>query len=125
MTGQTVGDYRVIKRLENAKRGDARWECECALCGEKSVKTTYILLRFREHVDCPEKEKLPDPRCKSCFYWRYLDPANVGIKACHYCWETGHARKRDEAGCYEFLGKGGKSNGNVEELNEGHYPEIP
>lgn len=36
MTGQTVGEWTVIKRVENGKNGSARWLCRCT-CGKERI----------------------------------------------------------------------------------------
>ena len=39
MTGQTVGNWKVIRRGPNTKNGRAQWECKCLLCN-KTIKFT-------------------------------------------------------------------------------------
>lgn len=102
LTGQTVGDFYVVERLENSKRGDARWKLRCTKCGAETVKYTTYLYKFDRH-SCGKKYKTPDNRCSRCEYWRLLDNAHPrGMKCCHYILDTGMSRKRDGRNCYEF-----------------------
>ena len=47
LTGQTLGNFKVIKRLDNDKQGHAQWLCTCMLCGNEVVQKTANLTKNR------------------------------------------------------------------------------
>ena len=59
MTGWVVGDWDVLERAENTKRGEARWKCRCRLCGtEKVVTGTNLRGGQSKSCGCQKMQKM-------------------------------------------------------------------
>ena len=52
MTGQTVGNWKVIRRGPNTKNGRAQWECKCLLCNKTIKLVSGQNLRSGQSFSC-------------------------------------------------------------------------
>ena len=59
LTNQTIGYWKVLKRGENTKQGQAKWICECQNCGTiKEVSGGHLRSGRSTNCGCIRKEKL-------------------------------------------------------------------
>ena len=59
LTGQIINDWRVIDRATNTKDGQARWNCECLLCGNiKTVQGGHLRSGRSKNCGCTKMKKM-------------------------------------------------------------------
>ena len=64
LTGNVFGRLTVVKRVENSKKGEARWECRCS-CGNVLIVASEKLRRgFVESCGCLKVEQGKTPYTK-------------------------------------------------------------
>lgn len=59
LTGQVISGLEVLRRVENTKQGNTRWECKCVLCGKtKSVSGRNLVKQKTYGCGCDRVNKL-------------------------------------------------------------------
>lgn len=65
LTGQTIGNFKVIKRIENNKKGQARWLCTCLFCGGSTIQTSSTLTgQYIYSCGCQTKQRIREKNSK-------------------------------------------------------------
>lgn len=63
LTGKTINNLFVIKRVENTKSGNTRWLCKC-ICGKEFITNgTAIRIGHTKSCGCLRKEKTSGKNC--------------------------------------------------------------
>lgn len=109
-TGETCGEFTVIRLHKIYPNGAKTWECVCKTCGGTKIIRESELIHNPYHSKkvCPpkrehytktnEKDYTKILGCrKSCRYWRSID-SGMGLKCCHYCVDNHERRPRKADG---------------------------